>query len=134
MMHALDRLKTAVAGTRAIALAGSLPAAAAALGRGNETTAPIPAVSVAAVSPASGPLVGGTGVTVTGTNFSDVTGATIGGSELADRTRSPPASGTAARSPVQGRPTAGAATRRVSLATAQPRAARHRSPSPGASA
>ena len=71
---------------RAIALVGSLSAAAAVLGCGDETTAPIPPVTVTAVSPASGPLGGGTNVTITGTNFVDVTGVTIGGSELGDRT------------------------------------------------
>ena len=77
----------ALAWTRAIALAGSVPAAAAVLGCGDETTAPVPPVTVTAVSPASGLLAGGTAVTITGTNFVHVTSVTIGGSELGDRRR-----------------------------------------------
>ena len=46
----------------------------------------VTAVSVTAVTPASGPLAGGTSVTITGTNFIDVTSVTIGGSELGSRT------------------------------------------------
>ncbi|MBI4419465.1 MAG: IPT/TIG domain-containing protein, partial [Gemmatimonadetes bacterium] len=44
-----------------------------------------PAVAVTAVSPASGPVAGGTSVTITGTNFTDVTSVTIGGNELGNR-------------------------------------------------
>jgi alpha-tubulin suppressor-like RCC1 family protein len=41
-----------------------------------------PAVTVSGVSPTSGPLVGGTAVTITGTNFVNVTGVTVGGGAL----------------------------------------------------
>ena len=71
--------------TRVIAFAGGLLASGALIfGCGNENapTAPIPPVTVTAVSPASGPLAGGTSVTITGTNFVVVTGVTIGGRDL----------------------------------------------------
>jgi alpha-tubulin suppressor-like RCC1 family protein len=45
-----------------------------------------PSVTVTAVSPASGPLAGGTSVTITGTNFANVISVTIDGVELASRT------------------------------------------------
>lgn len=45
-----------------------------------------PVLTVASVSPPSGPLAGGTDVTITGTNFTNVTGATLGGIELTNRT------------------------------------------------
>ena len=45
-----------------------------------------PAVTVTAVSPAGGPIDGGTRVTITGTNFTNVTSVTIGLSELGSRT------------------------------------------------
>lgn len=44
-----------------------------------------PRVTVGDVSPASGPLVGGTSVTISGTSFIDVTSVTIGGAELGSR-------------------------------------------------
>ncbi len=79
----LSRFSAARAWTKAIALAGSLAAAAGLFGCGeDETTAPIPPVTVTDVSPASGPLAGGTRVTITGTNLSDVTSVTIGGRDL----------------------------------------------------
>src|SRR5437867_4359253 len=43
-------------------------------------------ITVTVVSPASGPLAGGTTVTITGTNFIDVTSVAIGGNELGNRT------------------------------------------------
>jgi len=43
-------------------------------------------ITVTAVIPATGPLAGGTNVTITGTNFIDVTSVTIGGAELGSRT------------------------------------------------
>ncbi len=43
-------------------------------------------VTVTAVSPAIGPLAGGTSLTITGTNFANVTSVTIGGVELVSRT------------------------------------------------
>jgi len=45
-----------------------------------------PAVNVTAVSPSSGPLAGGTSITITGTNFINVTSVTIGGNEVGSRT------------------------------------------------
>jgi alpha-tubulin suppressor-like RCC1 family protein len=73
---------------RAIGFAGGLLASAVlVLGcGGDEITAPVPLVTVTDVSPASGPLLGGTSVTITGTNFVDVTDVTIGGRELLDQT------------------------------------------------
>jgi alpha-tubulin suppressor-like RCC1 family protein len=46
---------------------------------------PPPSLTVTAVSPATGPLAGGTSITITGTNFTDVTSVTVGGSELTGR-------------------------------------------------
>ena len=43
-------------------------------------------ITVTAVSPATGPLAGGTSVTITGTNFTNVTSVTIGGGALGNRT------------------------------------------------
>ena len=45
-----------------------------------------PPVTVSGVSPANGPLAGGTNVTVTGTSFTNVTSVTVGGAELGSRT------------------------------------------------
>ena len=47
---------------------------------------PLPGVTVTDVSPASDLVNGGTAVTITGTNFINVTSVTIGGSELGGRT------------------------------------------------
>lgn len=47
-------------------------------------TAP-PPVTVTAISPDNGPLAGGTSVTITGTNFLNVIGVSIGGSDLVGR-------------------------------------------------
>ncbi|HEV8382306.1 MAG TPA: IPT/TIG domain-containing protein, partial [Gemmatimonadales bacterium] len=44
------------------------------------------ALTVTAVSPASSSLAGGTSVTITGSNFINVTSVTIGGNELGSRT------------------------------------------------
>jgi hypothetical protein len=41
-----------------------------------------PGLQVTAVSPGSGPLTGGTSVTITGANFADVTEVSIGGNAL----------------------------------------------------
>lgn len=41
-----------------------------------------PELEVTAVSPGHGPLTGGTSVTITGTNFADVTEVSIGGTAL----------------------------------------------------
>jgi len=51
-----------------------------------DVTPPPPVVTATAVTPASGPMAGGTSVSVTGHNFADVTSVTIGGAELATRT------------------------------------------------
>ena len=53
---------------------------------GSDSTAPNEPVSVASLSPSSGLLAGGTTVTITGTNFIDVTDVTIGGIALGNRT------------------------------------------------
>src|SRR3954463_12200239 len=53
---------------------------------GGDSTAPSEPITVTAVSPASGELAGGTSVTISGTNFIDVTGVTIGGGALGNRT------------------------------------------------
>ena len=50
-----------------------------------EAITPPELLTVTAVSPASGPLGGGTDLAITGTNFTDVTDVTIGGSELGGR-------------------------------------------------
>ena len=52
---------------------------------GSDSTAPNEPITVTAIDPASGALAGGTSVTITGTNFIDVTGVTIGGSPLGNR-------------------------------------------------
>ncbi len=49
---------------------------------GSDSTAPGGPLTVTTVTPASGPLAGGTRVTITGTNFVDVASVTIGGNEL----------------------------------------------------
>ena len=71
--------------SRRIAVLSSLLAAVATPAC-RDPISPEPPVTVTAVSPATGPLAGGTSVTITGTNFSNVTGVTIGGSELVGRT------------------------------------------------
>jgi hypothetical protein len=53
---------------------------------GSDSTAPNEPLSVASISPPSGLLAGGTTVTITGTNFIDVTDVTIGGIALGNRT------------------------------------------------
>jgi alpha-tubulin suppressor-like RCC1 family protein len=47
---------------------------------------PPPPVTVTAVTPTTGPLTGGTGITITGTNFTDVTSVRVGSNELGSRT------------------------------------------------
>lgn len=70
---------------RAVALLGSLVAAAGALGCAeHSTTFPLPPVTVIGVFPAAGPVEGGTHVTIRGTNFANVTGVTVGGNDLLD--------------------------------------------------
>ena len=49
---------------------------------GGDSTSPPEPITVTAINPASGPLAGGTSVTITGTNFIDVSGVTIGGSSI----------------------------------------------------
>ena len=51
-----------------------------------DSHSPPASITVTAVSPASDLLGGGTSVTITGTNFIDVTSVTIGGGELRSRT------------------------------------------------
>ena len=70
--------------TQASATVGALLAALLAAGCKDSTTPP--ELTVTAVSPATGPLAGGTSVTITGTDFVNVTSVTIGGSELDNRT------------------------------------------------
>jgi hypothetical protein len=67
---------------------GILLAAVLTLGCNSDSNAPVPLplVTVTGVSPASGPETGGTSVTITGTNFVDVTSVTIGGREVGNRT------------------------------------------------
>jgi hypothetical protein len=77
-----DRLKSRRSQIHLVALAGALSAAAL-LGCGESTG---PTLTVTAVSPSSGFASGGAAVTITGTNFIDVTSVTIGGIELASRT------------------------------------------------
>ncbi len=50
-----------------------------------DSTSPEP-LTVTVVTPAMGPLAGGTSVTITGSNFTNVTSVTIGGSQLGNRT------------------------------------------------
>src|SRR2546428_1599735 len=50
-----------------------------------DPTPPQPVLTVTAVSPPTGSMAGGTSVTITGTNFVNVTSVTIGGSELGNR-------------------------------------------------
>jgi len=71
--------------TRAITTLGSLLAVVSALGC-EEVLPPPPSITVTVVTPATGPLAGGTRVTITGTNFTDVTAVSIGGRALGDRT------------------------------------------------
>src|SRR2546425_12752872 len=71
---------------RAIAmLVGSLVATVVIPGC-NDVTPPPPELTVTAVNPGTGPLAGGTSVTITGTNFLNVTSVTIGGTALGSRT------------------------------------------------
>src|SRR5881296_2936604 len=70
--------------TQAIAMVASLLPAVVAAGC-NDSNGPS-SIAVTAVSPVSGPLAGGTSVTITGTNFINVTSVTIGGTELGNRT------------------------------------------------
>ena len=51
----------------------------------NDTTRPL-TMTITAVSPDSGSSAGGTSVTITGTNFVNVTNVSIGGAELGNRT------------------------------------------------
>ena len=53
---------------------------------GGDSTSPSEPITVTAISPMSGALSGGTRVTITGTNFIDVTGVTIGGFPLGEHT------------------------------------------------
>lgn len=64
---------------------GGLLAAATAISVCKDVTPPPAQVSVTGVSPAGGPLAGGTAVTIAGTNFIDVTSVAIGGTELSSR-------------------------------------------------
>lgn len=74
-----NRLKTRRTWIHIIPLVAISAIAAAVFGCGDETTTPMPGVTITAVDPAEGPLSGGTPVTITGTNFIDVTGVTLGG-------------------------------------------------------
>jgi alpha-tubulin suppressor-like RCC1 family protein len=67
---------------------GILLAAGLTLGCNSDSNAPVPLppVTVTGLGPASGPVTGGTSVTITGINFIDVTSVTIGGSEVGSRT------------------------------------------------
>ena len=49
---------------------------------GSDSTAPKEPPTVTSISPAIGPLAGGTSVTITGTNFIDIADVTIGGIPL----------------------------------------------------
>src|SRR5438094_8852427 len=69
------RLLAIVGGGLAVATAGC-----------KDSASPPASITVTAVSPASGPLAGGTNVTITGSDFANVTSVTIGGSELGSRT------------------------------------------------
>ena len=70
---------------RLLAIVGGGLAAAVTAGC-KDSASPPPSITVTAVSPASGPLAGGTNVTITGSNFANVTSVTIDGSELGSRT------------------------------------------------
>lgn len=72
---------------RAIEMRQLLPALSVFLlmGCGSDSAAPTGPPTVTAVSPAIGPLAGGTSVTITGSNFIDVTTVTIGGGALGNR-------------------------------------------------
>src|SRR6266446_4332509 len=70
---------------RATAILGSLVAALLTPGCRDSVAPPAP-ITVTAVSPANDLLGGGSSVTITGTNFINVTSVTIGGSELGGRT------------------------------------------------
>ena len=70
---------------RLLAIVGGGLAAAVTAGC-KDSASPPPSITVTAVSPASGPLAGGTNVTITGSNFANVTSVTIAGSELGSRT------------------------------------------------
>jgi alpha-tubulin suppressor-like RCC1 family protein len=73
--------------TRSITIIATLGASELVLGcNGDDSNAPVPPITVTDVSPASGPMAGGTSVTITGTNFTNVTSVSIGGSELGSRT------------------------------------------------
>src|SRR6266571_3299925 len=74
--------------TRALAIGGSLgPLIVAAGCNDSPCCGPGPSsLTVMAVSPATGSVAGGTSVTITGTNFINVTSVTIGGTELGNRT------------------------------------------------
>ena len=69
---------------RALKILLSVAATAATLGC-HDSTAPA-TLTVSAVSPDVGPVLGGTSVTIIGVNFIDVTSVTIGGMELTGRT------------------------------------------------
>src|SRR6266550_1291368 len=71
--------------TRATAILCSLVAALVTPGCSDSAAPPTP-VTVTAVSPASDLVGGGSSVTITGTNFINVTSVTIGGNELGSRT------------------------------------------------
>ena len=71
---------------RAVAIGASLLTALLAPGCNNSVTPLELTITVTGVSPATGPLAGGTSVTITGTNFMDVTSVIIGGNELVSRT------------------------------------------------
>ena len=51
----------------------------------SEPTGSGPPPVVETVSPSNGPLAGGTAVTITGRNFSDISSVTVGGTEILDR-------------------------------------------------
>src|SRR6058998_1752623 len=74
--------------TRALAIGGTLgPLIVAAGCNDSPCCGPGPSsLTVTAVRPATGSMAGGTSVTITGTNFVNVTSVTIGGTELGNRT------------------------------------------------
>ena len=66
-----------------IAIAGIALASLLTLGCGDsDPNIPVPPLTLTAVSPTSGPTAGGTNLTITGTEFTDVTSVTVGGIEL----------------------------------------------------